>query len=336
MKSFVALALAASAMAIPQNTAPPAGCQASTSGTFQISTVNVTSSKKRDLATRQLAGALTLTLQNGILKDQAGRTGYIASNFQFQFDNPVQAGALQTSGFSLCSNGSLALNTGSRPAGAAVWYSCLSGTFYNLYSQSTGAQCIPIYIVSANQAGGGGAQTTAPPRVSQIPDGQPQASTPRPVVSQISDGQPQAPSARPPVVSQISDGQPQAPRPTSRAPVVSQISDGQPQAPRPTSRAPVVSQISDGQPQAPRPTSRAPVISQISDGQPQAPIQTPRPVVSQISDGQPQAPVATPTRNGTVASPSRSAPALFTGAAPTGQAAAGALMAGLFGLFALL
>lgn len=336
MKSFIALALAAAALAMPQASSPPAGCQASTSGTFQITTVNVTSSRKRDvLEARQLAGALTLRLQNGILRDQAGRQGYIASNYQFQFDEPVQAGARETSGFSLCSNGSLALSSSSRPA--AIWYSCLSGTFYNLYSQSTGAQCIPIYIVAVNQGGSasqvsdGQPQVTQPPRVSQISDGQPQASTPRPVVSQISDGQPQAPSARPPVVSQISDGQPQAP--TARPPVVSQISDGQPQAP--TARPPVVSQISDGQPQAPQPTSRAPVVSQISDGQPQAPRPTSRPVVSQISDGQPQAPVATPT-NGTVASPSRSAPAQFTGAAATGQAAAGALAAGLFGLFALL
>lgn len=82
MKSFVALALAASAMAMPQAASPPAGCQASTSGTFQITTVNVTSPKKRDLESRQLAGPLTLSLQNGVLKDQAGRTGYIASNYQ--------------------------------------------------------------------------------------------------------------------------------------------------------------------------------------------------------------------------------------------------------------
>jgi len=337
MKSFVALALAATAWAIPQAASPPSGCQSSASGTFQITTVNVTSSKKRDvLESRQLAGALTLRLQDGILRDQAGRQGYIASNYQFQFDQPVQAGARETSGFSLCGNGSLALSSSSRTNTAAIWYSCLSGTFYNLYSQSTGAQCIPIFIVAVNQGGSasqvsdGQPQVTQPPRVSQISDGQPQASTPRPVVSQISDGQPQAPSARPPVVSQISDGQPQAPRPTSRAPVVSQISDGQPQAPRPT--APVVSQISDGQPQAPKPSVAPPVVSQISDGQPQAPRPT-APVVSQISDGQPQAPRPT---NGTVASPSRSAPAQFTGAAATGQAAAGAFAAGVVGLLALL
>lgn len=81
MKSFAVLALAATA-ALAQ-TAPPPGCSASRAGTFNVQTVNVTSSStKRELAARQLAGTLTLTLQNGILKDQAGRQGYIASNYQ--------------------------------------------------------------------------------------------------------------------------------------------------------------------------------------------------------------------------------------------------------------
>lgn len=79
MKSFAVLALAATALA----QSPPAGCQASSSGTFNIQTVNVTSSAtKRGLESRQLSGALTLTLKDGILKDQAGRQGYIASNYQ--------------------------------------------------------------------------------------------------------------------------------------------------------------------------------------------------------------------------------------------------------------
>ena len=82
MKSFVALSLAAAVMAMPQS-GSPSGCSSSSSGSFQISTVNVTSSSsKRDVEKRQLSGALTLTLQDGILKDQAGRQGYIASNYQ--------------------------------------------------------------------------------------------------------------------------------------------------------------------------------------------------------------------------------------------------------------
>lgn len=332
MKSFVVLGLAAAAMAFPQ-TGAPAGCSPSAPGTFQITTVNATTSKKRDLESRQLSGPLTLTLQNGILKDQAGRQGYIASNNQFQFDSPIQAGALVTSGFSLCSNQSLALG------GSALWYQCLSGNFYNLYNKSIRQDCIAINIQAVNggtaatQISDGQPQATSRPAVTQISDGQPQASRPasRPVVSQISDGQPQA--SRPAVVSQISDGQPQASRPA----VVSQISDGQPQASRPA----VVTQISDGQPQASPPASR-PVVTQISDGQPQASAPASRPVVTQISDGQPQAsapasrPVVTQISDG---QPQASAPAplpTFTGAATAGNANSGALFAGLLGLLALL
>lgn len=333
MKSFVALALAATALAspMPQSSAPE-GCSDSHDGSFQISVVNVTKSSKRAVERRQMSGVLTLSLQDGMLKDQAGRTGYIAGNDQFQFDNPPQANSKATSGFSLCSNNSLA--TG----GSAVWYQCYSGGFYNLYDISQGKQCNQIYIVA--QGGGStgpvtqspdgqpGATTQVPavtqitdgqPQapISQISDGQPQAPTGAPV-SQISDGQPQAPTGAP--ISQISDGQPQAP--TGGAPIT-QISDGQPQAP---TGAPVT-QISDGQPQAP---TGAPV-TQISDGQPQAPTGAP---VSQISDGQPQAPVA--TGNFTSPNATASAPPAFTGAAVTPVAGMGAFAAGLMAFAAML
>jgi hypothetical protein len=237
MKSFVAAGLVAAVAAYPQ-AGSPSECSPSSDGTFSITTVNATeSATKRSFERRQLNGELQMTLEDGVLTDQAGRTGYIAANYQFQFDSPVQEGAREQEGFSLCSNGSLALG------GSAVFYQCLSGDFYNLYSQSLGGQCIPIHMQALMSL-----DSDAP--VSQIPDGQPQAS--QPAVTQISDGQPQASS---PAVTQISDGQPQA-----SAPVVTQISDGQPQA-----SAPVVTQISDGQPQA-----SAPVVTQISDGQPQA------------------------------------------------------------------
>ncbi|MCJ1396051.1 hypothetical protein MMC18_008938 [Xylographa bjoerkii] len=88
------------------------------------------------------AGTLKLTLANGILKDSFGRTGYIASNFQFQFDNPPQAGAIFTAGFSVCANGSLALG------GSNIFYQCLSGSFYNLYNQNWAPQCSPVTIES--------------------------------------------------------------------------------------------------------------------------------------------------------------------------------------------
>ncbi|MCJ1469619.1 hypothetical protein MMC07_008254 [Pseudocyphellaria aurata] len=85
-------------------------------------------------------GSLAITLEDGVLKDQSGRTGYIAANYQLQFDGPPQAGAIITAGFSVCNNGSLALG------GSAVFYQCLSGTFYNLYDRSWAAQCSPIII----------------------------------------------------------------------------------------------------------------------------------------------------------------------------------------------
>lgn len=282
MKSFVAAGLVAAVAAYPQASSE-SECASSADGTFAITTVNATEAPtRRSIERRQLDGTLMLSLEDGKLTDQAGRTGYIAANYQFQFDAPVQEGALESEGFGLCSNGSMSL------MGSTVFYQCLSGDFYNLYSQSTGAQCIPIHIQATMSEGTSG--------VSQIPDGQPQATSA--AVTQISDGQPQA-STPGPVVTQISDGQPQA-----SSPVVTQISDGQPQA-----SAPVVTQISDGQPQA-----SAPLVTQISDGQPQA-----------------SAPAGNLTGNATMPPMSE-----FTGAAATGAASIGALAAGFFALFSLL
>lgn len=82
MKSFVALSLAAAVVALPQ-TSSPAGCSPSSDETFQITTVNTTSSAKRSVEKRQLDGTLMLTLKDGVLMDQAGRQGYIASNYQY-------------------------------------------------------------------------------------------------------------------------------------------------------------------------------------------------------------------------------------------------------------
>lgn len=83
---------------------------------------------------------LEVTLAGGVLTDNKGRTGYIASNYQFQFDGPPQAGAIYTAGWTVCGNNSLALG------GSAVFYQCLSGDFYNLYDRSWAAQCSPITI----------------------------------------------------------------------------------------------------------------------------------------------------------------------------------------------
>lgn len=86
---------------------------------------------------------LSLTLENGILKDARGWTGYIAANRQFQFDQPPQAGAVIVSGFSVCSDGRLALR------GSTTFWECLSGNFYNLYDQRIAPQCRPITLNAA-------------------------------------------------------------------------------------------------------------------------------------------------------------------------------------------
>lgn len=109
--------------------------QASGSGSSSSS-----SSSNPMLVACQVAGTASITLANGKLLDSRGRTGYIASNFQFQFDDPPQAGAIFTGGFSHCGNGSLALG------GSSVFYSCNSGSFSNLYSENVAAQCVPVEI----------------------------------------------------------------------------------------------------------------------------------------------------------------------------------------------
>ncbi|KAG9629220.1 hypothetical protein KCU95_g19711, partial [Aureobasidium melanogenum] len=305
MKSFaIAAAFAGAAVAFPQGvtqaispkSGPPAGCSENHASPFSISITNVTNSK-RDLESRQ-AKILTITLKDGTLTDDEGRTGYIAANNQFQFDKPAQTGAIYTSGFSVCSNGTLAIGD------SAIFYQCLSGTFYNLYDESTGAQCSPIYIniLDTGAAASSGAAT-------QIGDGQLQAPTSTAAVTQISDGQIQATTGKP--VTQISDGQIQATTGTGKP--VTQISDGQIQAP--TSTAKPVTQISDGQIQAP--TGKP--VTQISDGQIQAPTSATGKPVTQISDGQIQAPTggATKAANGTVVAGAATASSVvaYTGAA---------------------
>jgi hypothetical protein len=295
------LGLAASAYALPQavedNITPeggsPEGCKSSWDGEFEITIVKQAAAK-RAVEKRECGadGSLTLTLQDGILKDAQGRIGYIASNRQFQFDGPPQAGAIYTAGWSVCGDGSLALGP------ETTFYQCLSGNFYNLYDEDWAEQCEAVKISALPCGGasnpppaGGSSSVVTTTIVTPLPDGQPQVITTTILipVSQIDDGQVQAPTSV--IVSQISDGQVQAP-PT---PVpVSEISDGQPQVP--TNPPPAVSQISDGQVQAPTETAAPPPpVSQISDGQVQAPTETaaPPPPVSQISDGQVQAPTET-------------------------------------------
>ncbi|MCJ1401411.1 hypothetical protein MMC11_004624 [Xylographa trunciseda] len=169
--ALVALAATVLANPVPQaitaditpTAAAPPGCTPTFPGTFVITITNVTTtSGKRDveagldkrIVSCGSSGTLVETLSGGQLFDSHGRTGYIAANYQFQFDGPPQAGAIYTGGFSVCANGTLALG------GSAVFYQCLSGTFYNLYDQSTGGQCSPVFINAIQCVGASGVTTT--------------------------------------------------------------------------------------------------------------------------------------------------------------------------------
>ncbi|KAF7907554.1 uncharacterized protein EAF01_005140 [Botrytis porri] len=301
------------ALITPTSSAPE-GCATSYSGAFQISTVNVSSVAKRQQKRADCSSSLAVTLNDGILKDQQDRTGYIASNTQFQFDGPPQTGAIYTGGWSVCSNGSLTLG------GSAVFYQCLSGTFNNLYTESQGEQCSQILIqtTACSSAAGSGAvgQSTdgqaiataiasvSSAAVSQISDGQPQGATSAAPISQISDGQIQAPtSAGGAPITQISDGQVQGATSVAiPSAEISQIPDGQIQGATSTVAIPSaeISQIPDGQIQGATSTVAIPSaqISQIPDGQIQGATSAaavPSAVVSQIPDGQIQAPTGVAT-----------------------------------------
>jgi hypothetical protein len=177
----------------------PPGCSTSYSGTFEISPKNITASGKRDLSIleRQAEGTCTstpvITLSDGILTDEEGRTGEIVANYQFQFDKLTQSGAKFTSGFSICENGTLAVG------GSAVFYACLSGTFDNLYSESQGAQCFPVYIDIFPCVGPSGTASVPPVTASSTPStasSTPVAASSTPVVTSSA---PVVASSAPPV-----------------------------------------------------------------------------------------------------------------------------------------
>ncbi|KAI1112254.1 hypothetical protein F5Y14DRAFT_277330 [Nemania sp. NC0429] len=210
----LAWALLGVVMAVPQGVTEkltptgvaPAGCTGSFDGKFEISVAKVTKEKRSITEKRAECGAegiLVVTLQDGSTYDAQGRTGYIASNYQFQFDKPAQAGALFTSGFSLCEDNIMALGS------SKTFYQCLSGSFYNLYDRTWAAQCEPVSIIavpcgsknSAEQSPDGqvvGTTVVQTTIITALPDGQPQVVTtslPVPIysthipVSEYTDGQ---------------------------------------------------------------------------------------------------------------------------------------------------
>ncbi|RPB27248.1 hypothetical protein L211DRAFT_780497, partial [Terfezia boudieri ATCC MYA-4762] len=90
---------------------------------------------------------LNVYLENGILKDSQGRQGYIADNYQFQFDAPPQATPYATSGFFTCADGTIGLN------GSNIFYQCASGNFSNIYDRAWAPQCEPIKLKITAQPG---------------------------------------------------------------------------------------------------------------------------------------------------------------------------------------
>ncbi|KAF1982952.1 hypothetical protein K402DRAFT_383751 [Aulographum hederae CBS 113979] len=261
MRTILALAIAASVYGLPQGVTEeipppggaPSGCKPSASGTFQIGPLAVDMRSKRDLS-EVPSDVLTVTLENGVLTDALKRTGYIADNFQFQFDGPPQAGAIYTSGFSLCSDNSLALGP------TTVFYQCLSGDFSNLYFQtdkgSLPEQCSPVHLQAINFSGGDSQGGGAVP-ASQLPDGQPNFPTgatimpspstpPLPPLSESGDGQPIASTMIPSVAPPMPSAPVPSPAPSAPAPSMA------PPAPPASSGVVPITQISDGQVRLPQ------------------------------------------------------------------------------------
>lgn len=91
-------------------------------------------------------GTLSMTLEDGILKDDKGRIGSIVSNYQFQFDGPPpQAGAWYAAGWAISSDGNLAIGDNQ------VFWQCLSGSFYNLYDRKDDRdQCTAVHLAIVN------------------------------------------------------------------------------------------------------------------------------------------------------------------------------------------
>lgn len=223
----------------------PAGCTGSFDGNFEITVTKPQEKEdgkeKRDVNIERRAecgknGILVISLEDGNIVDSKDRTGYIASNFQFQFDGPPQAGALFTSGFSVCEDNTLALG------GNKTFFQCRSGGFYNLYDRDWAEQCERVSIVAIPCGGSDAA-------VSDIGDGQIVATTvaETTIITALSDGQPQVITTKVDIpLCQIGDGQVQVHTtpcasvtayPTTSYIPISQSSDGQIINPNPTPSA---------------------------------------------------------------------------------------------------
>lgn len=222
--------------------APPAGCTTHFDGEFEIS-VSEGSSEKRDLSleVRQASshrawdrpgklraeadghsqkqkraacsaeGILVVTLTDGTLRDAQGRTGYISSDFQLQFDEPPQENAIYTSGFSVChDSGLLALGPSTQ------FFKCRSSEFWNLYDRHWAEQCSPVELTVMPCGGESkeGGQVVGTAVVATT------------IVITLSDGQTQVVTTQAPIpICQIGDGEKPPPlsHPSTQGPVPTQV-----------------------------------------------------------------------------------------------------------------
>ncbi|CAI8494968.1 unnamed protein product [Hanseniaspora opuntiae] len=90
----------------------------------------------------QTNSTLSVTLDNGVLRDASGKIGSIVSSHQFQFNGPWPAeGTIFAKGWSITPENTLALGDND------IFYECLSGDgYYDLYNEFIGSQCIPIQL----------------------------------------------------------------------------------------------------------------------------------------------------------------------------------------------
>ncbi|KAL2109453.1 hypothetical protein VUR80DRAFT_2440 [Thermomyces stellatus] len=187
------------AVATPQVTPPGEGsseCHQSVKGPLKLTVVE---EKKEKRGIDQLEPAncdesgLILTLADGILKDQASRTGYISANYQLQFDDPPQSGAIAGDGFAVCPDGNLSLR------GSTTFFECPTGAdAWNLYDRNWAEHCGPVRLVAKRCGGEGevaevsGETTVVPTKViTEMEDGQARVKTTEvgKVICQLEDGQ---------------------------------------------------------------------------------------------------------------------------------------------------
>ncbi|KAL8372938.1 hypothetical protein RB599_000252 [Gaeumannomyces hyphopodioides] len=253
LATLASVTSAVMAQAVTDKIAPlgqkaPAGCVATAPGRFEVTVIAAMDTPKRDLPPTSFSrlekrkecgseGVLVMSLKDSVAKDALDRTAYIASNFQFQFDGPPQAGAIYTAGFSLCPNGLLALGNSTQ------FWQCKSGDFWNLYDRTWAAQCDPV-VFKAIPCGPGSEAMGADHAIGAIVSTQIVSTT---MVRPIADGQPQVITTTVPIaMCQIGDGQVQAhttpcasiTQPLASATPLSQIPDGQVQVPPPAPEAP--------------------------------------------------------------------------------------------------